>query len=136
MKKDDYLFYLKKALKGEIPPDRVKYHVEYYKRYIEEEIRNGRKPQDILDELGHPNMIAKSVIEAERMSGGASGHYEDIDDQDEVLNKAIKKFKRKVIIGLVITIVVFIAIIALISWLLLPALIVFGIVTIIRRLLR
>lgn len=129
MNKDDYLFYLRKALKGELPPDRVKYYVEYYKKYIEDEVRNGRKQKDVIEELGHPNMIAKSVIEAERMSGEASGHYEQVEEQE-------KSYKIDSILVWIILILAAIVVLSLAVGLFLPVMLIIGLVTIIKKVLE
>ena len=142
MKKDDYIFYLKKALKGELPPEKVKYYTEYYKNYIDEEVRNGRRQQEVIDELGHPNVIAKSVIEAERMSGGANGYYEEVEEQRQNYdNINIKHFKIKGIIGIILVLLVIFAIISLVMgvfFLLLkiffPIILIVGLISLIRKL--
>ena len=143
MKKDDYIFYLNKALKGELPPEKVKYYTDYYKQYIDEEVRNGRKQQDVIDELGHPNMIAKSVIEAERMSGGETRYYtdveEDINGED---NSSFRNFKIKGIIGVVLFIIALILILSLAMGLFLillrvffPIIVIVGIIYLVKKLM-
>ena len=143
MKKDDYIFYLNKALKGELPPEKVKYYTDYYRKYIDEEVRNGRKQQDVIDELGHPNMIAKSVIEAEKMSGGVNGHYEDVEEQEHIQDVNFKYFKIK---GIAIGILLLLSILIVISLVMgafiillrifFPVILIVGIIVLIKKMLR
>lgn len=143
MKKDDYIFYLNKALKGELPPEKVKYYTDYYKQYIDEEVRNGRKQQDVIDELGHPNMIAKSVIEAEKMSGGVNGHYEDVEEHEHIQDVNFKYFKIKSIaIGILLLLSILIVISLVMGAFIIllriffPIILIVGIIVLIKKMLR
>ncbi len=51
--------------------------VEYYQSYIESAIRQGRDEEDVMEELGDPRLIAKSIL-ASRGIGSAS----EITDED------------------------------------------------------
>ena len=53
----------------------------YYRQYFEDEIRNGKSEEDVIQELGSPRLIARSIIDAHGNEGAASGNsgYEDSD---------------------------------------------------------
>ncbi len=145
MKKEDFLFYLKKALKGEIPADKVKYHVNYYQKYIDEEVRNGKKQSDVIDMLGDPQLIAKSIIESERMSGSSANYadYSDFKNEEQTKRQkqTIRQIKIEGIIGIIVFIFFLILIIAaiwglftLVARLFIPILLVILVVSVIKKL--
>lgn len=74
MSKKDFLEQLEDALAGEVSNAVVYDNKQYYERYIDSEIRKGRTEQDILDALGNPRLIAKTIID---MQASGSGSYYD-----------------------------------------------------------
>jgi len=79
MNKQDFLNSLRAALGGELPANVVESNVRYYEEYINSEIRMGKSEAEVLNMLGNPKLIARSIIEAERNSeegrNGAAGDY-------------------------------------------------------------
>ena len=77
MNKSDFLKVLRSSLDGEIPSSKIEQSVRYYDDYIE-----SNDQVSILEELGDPRLIAKSIIEVERVAlskgkntwSGNSGH--------------------------------------------------------------
>lgn len=74
MKKHEFLSELKEALEGQVPPSEVESSYEYYKNYIQEQIRSGKSEEEVFEELGSPRLIAKSIIDTK---GGEKLHYEE-----------------------------------------------------------
>ena len=73
MTKKQFLEELRCALKGELPENEIKANVEYYNDYITESIHRGKTEQQIFDELGNPQWIARTIItsyEADRTYQG------------------------------------------------------------------
>ena len=70
---------LREALENDLNAQAVQENIEYYDSYIRSEIKNGRTEQEILDMLGDPWVIARTIInsaENERdYYGGTSGAY-------------------------------------------------------------
>jgi uncharacterized membrane protein len=64
MNKTEYVNQLEKLLAGKISPDLLQDTIRYYREYIDFEIRKGRAEQEVLDSLGDPRLIAKSIITA------------------------------------------------------------------------
>ncbi len=52
-----------------MPEGTIAAHVQYYRNYIEEEQRKGLSEEDILNELGDPRLIARTLLDAEGASG-------------------------------------------------------------------
>ncbi len=72
---EDFLKQLSIALSGEIPEEEVEKNIKYYTNYFYIERGKGRSEDDILEELGDPNLIARSIIDADKISGRASYNF-------------------------------------------------------------
>lgn len=64
MNKTEYVKTIEKALVGHVSAQELQDIVAYYRDYIDMEIRKGRAEQEVLDQLGNPRLLAKSVIAA------------------------------------------------------------------------
>ena len=78
MDKREFLSQLRGALAYELPPQLVESNLSYYRGYIEEELRKGRRQEEVLAELGDPKLIARSIIDA--IKSGADGIPGTADD--------------------------------------------------------
>lgn len=64
MNKTEYVQIIEKALVGNVSPQELQDTVAYYRDYIDMEIRKGRSEQEVLDQLGNPRLLVKSIIAA------------------------------------------------------------------------
>lgn len=64
MTRQEFLQELRVALQGEVSQSQVNEHLRYYENYIMEEARKGKTEQQVLEELGSPRLIAKTLIDA------------------------------------------------------------------------
>ncbi len=92
MDKNEFLSQLRQSLSGEVSADVIEQNIRYYDQYIP----SGEEADSVLGELGDPRLIAKTIIESEKIarqkgnhSGAYSGGYEssynyqsDDDDPD------------------------------------------------------
>ena len=69
MSKKEFLDILYNQLSGQIPEGSVAAHVEYYRNYIEDEQQKGRTETDILNDLGDPRLIARTLLDTEVGAG-------------------------------------------------------------------
>jgi len=67
MKKHEFISELKEALEHNLDPQKIKEHVDYYEEYIRGEVKNGRSEEDVVNELGDPWAIAKTIRLSEGM---------------------------------------------------------------------
>ena len=74
MTKYEFLKELREALEGQVPMSEIEDSITYYRDYISRQEADGRSEQEILEELGSPRLIAKSIIETK---GGEQIYYED-----------------------------------------------------------
>ena len=70
MNKKEFLDILYEQLSGQMPEGNVAAHVQYYRNYIEEEQRKGRSEDDILNELGDPHLIARTLLDTDSTASG------------------------------------------------------------------
>ncbi len=75
MNKDDFLRGLQNALSGEVPPTVVRDNLKYYDDYIKTELQNGREEEQVMDELGDPRLIARTIIDT--TPGAGEGGFEE-----------------------------------------------------------
>ena len=76
MNQGEFLSGLREALENELSGQAVQENVQYYRDYIEEEVRNGRQEEEVLSELGDPWLIARTVIDTPNAGRG----YQKADD--------------------------------------------------------
>ena len=63
MSKEEFLDDLRSALSGSVSADVINDNLNYYENFINTEIRKGRSEDEVLDSLGNPRLIAKTVID-------------------------------------------------------------------------
>lgn len=64
MTKQEFLEELKQALSGEVSAEIMMDSYRYYASYIDEEVRKGKTEIQVIEELGKPSLIARSIIAA------------------------------------------------------------------------
>ena len=62
MNKTEFLQQLREALATDLSSRTVEENIRYYSQYISDEERKGRTEEEILNELGDPWLIAKTII--------------------------------------------------------------------------
>lgn len=80
MSKREFLQKLKEYLSYELPESYVDSNVRYYSDYIDNEVKNGRKRDEVLEDLGDPQLIARTIIDAAK--AGSDGIPNTADDRD------------------------------------------------------
>ncbi len=71
MRKAEFLKELEASLKGEIPAGAVSDNLRYYDNYISQEVAKGRSESEVIEEIGSPRLIAKTIIDT-----SGAGDYE------------------------------------------------------------
>ena len=69
MSKTEFLDILYNQLSGQMPEGSVAAHVQYYRNYIEDEQQKVRTETDILNDLGDPRLIARTLLDTEVGAG-------------------------------------------------------------------
>lgn len=76
MTKEEFIEQLEDALIGEVSNAVIYDNKQYYERYIQSEMRKGRSEQEILEVLGNPRLIARTIIDTQGENSGAR-YYEN-----------------------------------------------------------
>lgn len=75
MNRGEFLQGLQKALSGQIPPTAVQENLRYYDEYIRTETGKGRTESEVMEELGDPRLIARTIVDA--TPGAGEGAFEE-----------------------------------------------------------
>jgi uncharacterized membrane protein len=78
LRKDEFLNILKETLSGEISPESMRRNINYYDQYIGS---NPKEEEKIVEELGDPRLIAKTIIDTDRIAKEKGKHTGGNDDQ-------------------------------------------------------
>ena len=81
MEKTEFIERLQRALAAGISSSLVAENVRYYQDYIDSEIRKGRSEKEVMDSLGDPRLLAKSIIEANKHAGVSYGSNQEYDEE-------------------------------------------------------
>ena len=72
MSKKEFLATLQEALAGQIPEEEIANQLDYYKSYI----NNSDSEKQVLEELGDPRLIARTIVASyEASKGPMAGYY-------------------------------------------------------------
>lgn len=69
MTETEFLETLRNSLVGEIPDYEIEENLRFYQNYIKNEKLN-KKEEEVLNQLGNPRLIAKTIIETYQISHG------------------------------------------------------------------
>lgn len=64
MNRSEFLQRLREALENDLNGSVVQENIDYYNNYIASEVRNGHLEDEVIQELGDPWMLARTVIDA------------------------------------------------------------------------
>lgn len=91
MTKQEFLETLGKILKRELSETETQENLHYYDSYIAQECAKGKTEQQVLEELGDPRLIARTILQVDEQReekrsfvGDASAFTEDDDDGDRM----------------------------------------------------
>ena len=85
MKKKEYLQKLREYLSYELPTQLVEKNISFYSGYIDDEVRNGKTIDEVIESLGDPQLIARSIVDAAKSGNdGIPNTADDVDFSREV----------------------------------------------------
>ncbi len=111
MTKREFLKQLKAALDNNISSAAISENLDYYGSYIDSEIQSGRREQEVVNGLGDPWAIARTIIETEKRSG--RGNYTYTVQEDDLRQEqrssmgggSLSNVKRILVIVLVLAVI-------------------------------
>ena len=84
----EFLKKLKEALENDLDHQQVQEHINYYTQYINEELKKGRPEEEIIEELGDPWMISRTIVDTpgkeENYTQSQSHNYDSHKDEKSV----------------------------------------------------
>ena len=107
MKQHEFLAQLKIALENELNEQNVNENLEFYKNYIQGELQKGIAEEEVIEQLGDPWAIAKTVILTEKMEEQEGSTDSEVQNgKEKSYNHVIKEVPKWKIILIVIAIIV------------------------------
>lgn len=80
MNKKEFLDTLYNQLFGQMAEGAIAAHVQYYRNYIEDAVTQGRTEEEVLNELGDPRLIARTLLDTDSIASGnpqTTGSYSE-----------------------------------------------------------
>lgn len=90
MNKHEFIDRLKIALEGEVSEIIINENITYYTNYIDNEMNKGKSESMVLQELGDPRLIAKTIIDTNTISK-SNGTYTYSNENEEPTEKEDRK---------------------------------------------
>ena len=126
MTKRDFLGGLRTALSFKVSAANVEENIRYYDEYISSQVRMGRKENEVVEELGDPRLLARSIADASKGAEQHDAYHETYQEESKTEyhnEKFGKAFGRKLLrmpgwfIGIISIVVIFFIIYVVISFL-------------------
>ena len=70
MSRDEFLNNLREALSGRVPEQVISDNLNYYARYIDEQTGSGKSEAQVLEMLGDPRLLAKTIEGSSKFESG------------------------------------------------------------------
>ena len=99
MNRHEFLKQLEHALEAEMNPAKVRGHVDYYRSYIAEEVKNGKSEKEVMDLLGDTWVIARSIIDSPLNETEDQYTYADYEEAEQEAPFGTPEIKIKKITG-------------------------------------
>ena len=89
MNKETFIDTLRRAVYGKVSEYELADHVRYYEDYIRQEMNSGRSEQEVLEELGDPRLIARTILETSGMKA-PDVEYTIDEENEESMDSGVK----------------------------------------------
>lgn len=94
MGKNEFLDSLRRALTAGVGAAEAMEHIRYYEEYFASEEAKGRSEEEILEMLGDPRLLARTIVEAEDREGASQGRQETfVPDEDETAGTRVHEYR-------------------------------------------
>ncbi|MBR1691282.1 MAG: DUF1700 domain-containing protein [Lachnospiraceae bacterium] len=94
MGRDEFMTGLRRALAGKVEYEVIEETVRYYEDYLDTQIRQGKKEEEVLTGLGKPALIAKSIVSASRSGRRNADTPVTVYDEQEENDAKHSRFSR------------------------------------------
>lgn len=117
MSKNEFLKELRNYLSGSLSGAEVEDSIRYYENYINEHVAHGERESEIIDALGDPRIIGKSIVDAagRRKTSSRSESYGETKASDSRQESSGNNTRRKLKFYGTIAIVLLVVLVVLIA---------------------
>ena len=123
---EEFLRLLQETLDGKVSERIIADNVDYYKSYIRDQMTSGRSESEVLQMLGDPRLLAKTIEESTKFASGRTaeqksytnedGNYSSFQNRDDGYIKQDYekriKFPLWLIAGIILVIFIFVVLLA------------------------
>jgi len=139
MTKNEFLEQLQRALVSRVSSSLVNENLSYYEEYIATQVRAGRSEESVIESLGDPRLLARSIADAEKRAGAEV--TDDADDEtyeqdDNLMHRSYKLPGWLILIGVLFVIILVLSLAFSVIRVLLPVIIPIAIVVYFVRILQ
>ena len=82
MNRKEFLEILRSQLAGQMQEGKAAAHIRYYEDYIQSQVRGGRSEQEVLQELGDPRLLARTIVETSSLKNPDTVYTVDEEGQN------------------------------------------------------
>lgn len=82
MDRNEFVSTLRAVLTGEVPDAVVEENVRYYNSYISQEIASGKTEREVMENLGDPRLIARTIIDTRAQGYDSREPYNGYTSED------------------------------------------------------
>lgn len=86
MKKEEFLQKMRDSLDGQVLDFIISDNINYYSNYIDNEISNGKSEEEVLNMLGDPRLLAKTIIETQGTDNYQNHSYSEYNNDQNNYN--------------------------------------------------
>lgn len=135
MTKAEFLEMMEQKLSGELDEDTVARTLRYYSEYIDSETGKGRSEQEVLEELGSPLLIARTILDTHSSRGNYFSwkHTKQEAQEEENGDKSHPWNKWLFFLALVAILLLLFTILRVLLPVLLPVLLVLFVISLFKR---
>lgn len=119
MNQEIFIRDFQEALAGKVPERVIHENTEYYRNYICMQISKGMAEAEVLQSLGDPRLLAKTVVESQKFSGEVQGSYSEYQKstkQRDVYSEERQDLKVRQVPGWLIAVLVILIILAVLRF--------------------
>lgn len=119
MNQEIFIRDFQEALAGKVPERVIHENTEYYRNYIRTQISQGMTEVEVLQSLGDPRLLAKTVVESQKfLSEGQSSYseYQRSTEQRNVYSEERKELKVRQVPGWLIAVIIILIILAILRF--------------------
>ncbi|MDR0949762.1 MAG: hypothetical protein LBM69_09645 [Lachnospiraceae bacterium] len=90
----EFIDQLRVALNGAIPSKLIHENIRYYEEYIHDQVKAGKTQKEVLEELGDPRLLARTIIDTQKVDFHQKTFYEKARSDEPDFHKNFQKKKR------------------------------------------